>query len=286
MSDTEGGMLAVKFKRNNDILKLSTKLFKLNFIVQYIYRASGILHLNDIFKNNFTFTSNKLKLIKFHFKMTKNISLLFFTIFLSCSTVKNDSDSKTETKNLQSTKLKNPSFEDSPEAAHTPKYWTNCGSPSESPPDIHPNNTFNVSNKPNHGDTYLGLVVRDVETYESISQKLSNPLLRDSSYVFSAYLSRSTVYQSMSQLTKKNTYYNTPCILRIWAGNSECENGELLVATQPINHSSWKKYDFKLTPKKQWKFIKFEAYYEGVKTYNGNLLMDNLSEIQLSPSLK
>jgi hypothetical protein len=218
--------------------------------------------------------------------MTKIIIPILLTALLSCNAPKNKSTERIPVNNSLAIKLKNPSFEDEPRAAQTPADWTDCGFQGESPPDVQPNPTFNVIQKAFHGKTYLGFVVRDVGTYEGLGQKLHTPLSKDTCYSFSAYLSRSTTYESLSQLTRKRTYYNTSCVLRIWAGNKPCENGELIATSTPISNSNWQIYKFTLAPKQSWKFFKLEAYYAGDKANNGNLLIDNLSDITPCPCAK
>lgn len=217
--------------------------------------------------------------------MTKIIVPILLTAFISCTTVKNISIENT-TDNSHIIKLKNPSFEDEPSAAHTPEDWTDCGFQGESPPDVQPNPTFNVIQKAFHGETYVGFVVRDVGTYEALGQKLRTPLTKDTCYSFSVYLSRSTTYESLSQLTKRHTYYNTSCVLRIWAGKKSCEKGELITTSIPISNSNWQIYKFTFAPQQNWKFIKLEAFYAGKKAYNGNLLIDNMSDITPCPCAK
>ncbi|MEL6925740.1 MAG: hypothetical protein AAFO94_16970, partial [Bacteroidota bacterium] len=70
----------------------------------------------------------------------------------------------------------NPSFEDMPRASRQPRGWLNCGWSDESPPDVQPDTTFAVSQEPYHGKTYLGMVTRDNDTWESIGQRLSKEL--------------------------------------------------------------------------------------------------------------
>ena len=66
-------------------------------------------------------------------------------------------------------KLLNPSFEDIPRNSRAPMGWTNCGFPAETPPDVHPDpmNQFQVGMTPQNGSTYLGMVVRDNDTWEN-----------------------------------------------------------------------------------------------------------------------
>ncbi|MEP6795374.1 MAG: hypothetical protein ABJB16_13675 [Saprospiraceae bacterium] len=186
--------------------------------------------------------------------------------------------------------LDNPSFEDLPRAgtAYTPpiKDWYDCGSqfPEETPPDIHPvpEHAWDVSMQPYDGLTYLGLVVRYNNTYESVSQKLEHSLEEGKCYSFSAFLVRSGTYlsgtrRSMSKLEN----FISPAVLRIWGGNNACDRLELLGQSDPVDNTSWKEYNFVLQPKEDYTFITIEAYYSdsGIKAYNGHIMVDNLSSI-------
>ena len=70
--------------------------------------------------------------------------------------------------------LVNPSFEGIPSAGANFAGWSDCAKyvfPNESPPDIQPfpGLAWSVTYEPTHGQTYLGLVVRDDDTWEFIS---------------------------------------------------------------------------------------------------------------------
>ncbi len=178
-------------------------------------------------------------------------------------------------------KLDNPSFEDYPQAAHTPIGWYDCGFAGESPPDVQPNYTFKVNKQASQGSTYLGLVVRDVNTWEAVGQRLKSPLLKGIEYTFSLDLARSELYESQSQATKKIVNYITPVIIRIWAGTSFCSKAELLDETEPVSAGNWTKYTFKFKPKANHTHFMIEAFYKvpTVFPYNGNILVDNASDI-------
>lgn len=188
--------------------------------------------------------------------------------------------------------LDNPSFEDSPrQGANGIKGWYDCGIlnfPEESPPDIHPKDFWNNTKQASHGNTYLGIVVRDNDTYESVSQKLSKPLKAGQCYSFSIELSRSNKYLSGSKLeienngnTSQQFNYTTPTVIRIWGGTGYCNTKELLGESVPVKHSEWKTYPFKLSPSFNHKSITIEAYYKVpvLVPYNGHVLVDNCSEI-------
>ena len=98
--------------------------------------------------------------------------------------------------------LTNASFEADRNHSSTPRGWTNCGHSDESPPDTQPG-WFEVTKKGNHGSTYLGLVTRDNDTYESVAQSLSSPLTMGQCYEFSIYLARAERYISPSKVTMK-----------------------------------------------------------------------------------
>jgi outer membrane protein OmpA-like peptidoglycan-associated protein len=178
-------------------------------------------------------------------------------------------------------KLDNPSFEDYPQAAHTPQGWFDCGFAGESAPDVQPSGTFSVNKPAFHGSTYLGMVVRDNNTWEAIGQRLKSPLLKGVTYTFSLYAARSELYMSKSQLTGKDANYITPAAVRLWAGSGYCAKEEMLDETEPVSEGNWKKFTFKFTPKATLSYFMVEGFYK-VPTlfpYNGNVLVDNASDI-------
>jgi outer membrane protein OmpA-like peptidoglycan-associated protein len=181
--------------------------------------------------------------------------------------------------------LVNPSFEDTPRPSATPSGWYNCGFPSETPPDIQPGQ-FDVVVPAKDGSTYLGLVVRDNETYESVGQRLSAPLELNQCYEFSLDLARSELYLSSSKTSTEKANYVTPTKVRIWGGNGYCDRAEMLAQTAIITHSRWLTYNFKLTPKKgNLSYILIEVYYNQpvLFPYNGHVLIDNASPIKKVP---
>lgn len=192
-------------------------------------------------------------------------------------------------------KLNNPSFEDRPKRGGSIEYspikdWFDCGRINfrrETPPDIHPlpKGMWGNFKNPQHGNTYLGIVVRDNNTWESLSQRLETPLLAEQCYEFSVVLARNNRYLSPSRV--QTQYYDndklfsftTPTVLRIWGGDDLCNVSELLMESEPIDHNDWKQYTFNIKPKKDYNFITIEAFYEVpvLELYNGHILIDNFS---------
>lgn len=190
--------------------------------------------------------------------------------------------------------LSNPSFEDSPRKGgevNGIKGWYDCGLinfPDESAPDIHPQNFWENTKQASHGKTYLGMVVRDNETWESVSQRMSSSMKAGQCYSFSMELSRSAKYMSGSRFAlenyndkRTNFSYTTPTVVRVWGGSGYCNTKELLAETVPVKHSEWKTYPFKLSPSFNHKVITIEVYYKVpvLIPYNGHILIDNCSDI-------
>jgi hypothetical protein len=178
--------------------------------------------------------------------------------------------------------LDNPSFEDYPSHAQTPDRWFDCGFAGESAPDTQPSGTFGVTKKAFDGETYLGLIVRDNDTWEAVGQKLKTQLVKDSTYSFSLYVCRSKLYESKSQRTGRDASYTTPIIVRIWGGDDFCAKLDLLAESEPISSTDWQKLDFILKPKRNSSHFVIEAYYPTNKfpqIINGNILIDNASAI-------
>jgi outer membrane protein OmpA-like peptidoglycan-associated protein len=203
----------------------------------------------------------------------KTIRLLLF--ILICFSVHLNAQSKR-------IKLSNPSFEGTPSMGSPPQNWFDCGMEGESAPDVQPG-AFEVKNKAHDGGTYLGMVVRDNETWEAVGQHLSSPLQGGNCYQFRIFLNRSDEYFSHSRTTEKNEFFTKPIKLRIWGGNSRCDRGQLLDESELINGGTWTESTFVLSPKENYSYIVLEAFYKtpSLFPYNGNILVDNASDIIL-----
>ena len=208
--------------------------------------------------------------------MRKRRSLLLFLVMASCSFAFSQEEA---------IYLTNPSFEDMPRHSIEPAGWFDCGGirfPAESPPDVQPSGEFSVTKPANHGATYLGMVVRDNDTWESVSQKLSRPLKKGQCYEFSIDLARSELYISLSRANNEQANYTTPAKLRIWGGFGNCDKQFLLDESPMVNKYQWMQFNFKFEPIADYTFITLEAFYETptLFPYNGNILVDNASPIQ------
>jgi outer membrane protein OmpA-like peptidoglycan-associated protein len=216
-------------------------------------------------KNNSA--SPKIIMPKYHFTAKYfPFLILFFTLNSAAQTT---------------IRLRNASFEDLPSAQKVPTGWSDCGFQGQTPPDIQPNPAFQVITKAQQGNTYMGLVTREDETWEGVSQKLSQPLEADHCYDMSIFLARSNTYISVSQMSGTLMNFNKAVLLRIYGGNSECDRREKLYESPAVEHTNWKAYNIKLKPKGTYSYIFIEAYFanRAVVAYGGNLLVDDISPI-------
>lgn len=187
--------------------------------------------------------------------------------------------------------LQNPSFEDIPRKGTplTPPItgWHDCGIskfPSESPPDIHPVPAYawEVSKQAYHGKTFLGMVTRYNDTYESLSQALSTPMKGGTCYSFTAFIAKSELYKSKTNRSHDELEnFVKPAVLLIWGGNSFCDKAELLGESPAVTNFEWKQYKFLFHPQRTYKYITIEAFYKTptLEGYNGHILLDNFSDI-------
>ena len=164
--------------------------------------------------------------------------------------------------------LANPSFEDEPADATTPQGWTPCKEGTT--PDILPG-YWGVYTPSSDGETYVGLITRHNNTWESIGQRLTLPLKKDNCYDFSLELAHSDTYAG----------YNGPIKLRIYISKLKCQKDQLIFESPLIEHFDWKTYKVRFTPNEDYRYILFEAFHsEEPFEYQGNLLMDRISLIR------
>jgi outer membrane protein OmpA-like peptidoglycan-associated protein len=190
--------------------------------------------------------------------------------------------------------LTNGSFEDVPrrgvDSRNSILGWFDCGQsnfPGESPPDIHPtpDTAWEVTKSAIEGNTYLGMVVRENHSWESVSQAVSSTIEGGQCYEFSVYLSQSKIYLSRTSWNDHLESFTKPIVLRIWGGNSFCQKQELLGESPIIENEDWRKFNFRFEPKMDHRYITLEAFYKtpALFLYNGNVLVDKASDIYMVP---
>ena len=170
----------------------------------------------------------------------------------------------------QTINLVNPSFEETPQDATMPAGWHSCKQGTT--PDIMPG-PWGVNTEAFDGETYMGLITRENGTWESIEQRLSEPLKKGECYAFNVKLCYSKQYAG----------YNLPLKLRIWGSETKCSRNQLLAETDFVKHTYWKKYEVDFHVKQNINYIIIEAHYaDGVFIpYKGNILIDDISPIEM-----
>lgn len=183
--------------------------------------------------------------------------------------------------------LNNPSFEIKkffPYGEHpcckAPNGWFACGGEDLNTPDVQPGH-FNVTLPPAEGDYYLGMVTRDNDTWEAVSQRLRKQIEGGKVYTFNLKISYSDILRSQSRITQRPALYNTPVKIRLWGGSGYCNKSELLDETPLIDHTYWKQYNFRFEPRRNHSFFTIEVFYKTPTPipYNGNVLIDDASPI-------
>ncbi len=165
--------------------------------------------------------------------------------------------------------LNNGSFEGEPQDAIVPMGWQGCEKGST--PDILPG-SWGVYNEPSDGETYMGLITREDGSWESVGQKLSKAIQKDECYEFGIDLAHSKTYAN----------YNKPLKIKIWGGTKSCSKDVLLASSKAISHTAWKRYFFRIAPTVDIQYIIIEAQsIDGLFfSYNGNILIDNISTLK------
>ena len=193
--------------------------------------------------------------------------------------------------------LNNPSFEGLPHKgqAHVKGQpsigipgWFDCGQikfKRETAPDLHPINAWKVNRGPSDGNTYLGMVVRSTDSWESVSQQLSTPLEAGKCYSFSLDLARSQFYVSGDRLTGFDENYTKAAVLKIYGGSEICGKHVMLGESITVTNEEWRTYEFEFRPDRDVSFITLEAFYKVpiLFPYNGHVLVDNASDIRQIP---
>jgi len=185
--------------------------------------------------------------------------------------------------------IQNNSFEGIPGCCRVPEGWVNDGDLNFTPPDLFPalneyqginfpyEYVFNVQKMPMHGHTYLAMAVRQQGSYERVKQRINSALKADSCYGFSIYLSFSDTWVSPTIENPNQQSFGKGGILRVWGYNGN--HKELLAISTAIDHLDWYAYQVNFRPKNPIEWIALEAYYVGNEPYNGNILLDGMSNV-------
>jgi Carbohydrate binding domain len=156
--------------------------------------------------------------------------------------------------------------------------WKSCGFKQCLPLSVQPGNW--ACTKPAYdGKQYISLLTRTDATYQWTSQQLSKPLVKGQTYMFSLYAARSVQHLSVTKKDSIPRNYDAPCRIVIAGGNSSCISTKVLSETSAIVDTDWRKISFQFTADKAYTFLQIQAFYEGATLQNGNVLIDNMSDL-------
>lgn len=164
--------------------------------------------------------------------------------------------------------LTNASFEGPPQDATVPVGWFPCAPGTT--PDILPGH-WGVYTEASEGETFMGLITREDGSFESVGQRLPEPLAPNECYTFTLDLAHSRTYAD----------YNQPIRLRIWGSQGKCGQEQVIFLSDFIRHADWKTYEVNFTLKNPVNYIIIEAFYQDGKfSHRGNILVDKISPIK------
>jgi gliding motility-associated-like protein len=134
-----------------------------------------------------------------------------------------------------------------------------------------------VAKPPADGQSYVSLVVRGPDQFgsnlagsgEAIGAFLTDTLFPGKTYTLAISLSNN------ADFTWEGVDYSNPCRLRVYIGNNECAEQQMIWLSQPIGHFAWQEYSRFFTPQSASTFIIFEAAFEDESDpKTGNLFLD------------
>ena len=167
--------------------------------------------------------------------------------------------------------FQNPSLEGNGGINKLPWGWSKCTVGGPSSPDIQPG-YWNVSLSPSDGVSYVGVICRLNNTWESFTTKLNDTIYggdRGDAYAFLIDLSRSDKYFG---------YNDSAATLKIWGGTSDCDKGVLLWESNPVSSINQWRTDtvYFQTNEDTITHLTFEPGYKNGAQHRGNVLIDNI----------
>ncbi|MFK8057601.1 MAG: hypothetical protein AB8F78_15860 [Saprospiraceae bacterium] len=179
----------------------------------------------------------------------------------------------------------NPSFEDTSSVGKAPRGWFDCNFSDESPVDVHDSKSefFGVMETAADGQSFVGMVTRDNNTYEGISTRLLKPLQADSTYRLTVKLKQSPVYTSILHRSSDPINYLSPVRFKIWGGSSYCNQAILLEEYDAEQVEIWTELTFYINPEIKIPFIGLYATHPASRYDNGHILIDDLQLVKVDP---
>jgi hypothetical protein len=146
---------------------------------------------------------------------------------------------------------------------------------------------FSNSKIPMLGESCLVLCADKDGSINSISQKLSAPLLKGHTYNFSVFLANAKHYKALPIQIKGRrrieASYSDPLVFQVWGYSEIDDTMELLASSETIRHEAWIRYGYLLSPiESDYSHLVLSVDYDPDDNgpHNGHTLVDACSAIE------
>lgn len=157
----------------------------------------------------------------------------------------------------------------------------------KSPKELRLTRFYREEEKSQKGNNHVALSTYFNGTRENIGQKLKYPIIQGHTYKMDIWLAWSpnrTTIHPIQQLHSGERDLR-PVKLQVYGFHSaEDYSNSLLAETAVVDHTDWKKYTLSWESPGKYQYIYLVATWNGEEYYNGNILLDNISDIHVSMS--
>lgn len=143
---------------------------------------------------------------------------------------------------------------------------------------------YREAEKSKHGNTHIALATYANGVRENVGQKLRFPMIPGHTYSMDLWLawnpSRTTIHPKQAD---PNPPFNLkPVKIQVYGFASSNDATNSLLAESPvIDHSDWVNHKLRWTCNGRFEYIYLVATCIGDQAYNGNVLMDQVSDIRV-----
>jgi len=172
--------------------------------------------------------------------------------------------------------LNNPSFEGTVQLGVPPPFWDSTCNANRKP-DTQNGTILGVTLTPSQGSTYLEMVCRGGAFNDSTicEQQLQSPLDTGTCYKLTLDLAYS---KSFTDTGAAATSYGQLANLKIWGGTASCSFDTMFwPSSSSVIDTFWKTSVIIIKPSKIYTYLIFDATFDTLPPYFGNILIDNAS---------
>ncbi len=146
---------------------------------------------------------------------------------------------------------------------------------------------YRQEEKSQKGSTHVALATYANGTRENVGQKLKYPIIRGHTYEMDIWLAWSPVRTTVHPIQHLSSVERDlrPIKIQLYGFRStEDMSNSLLAETSVVDHIEWKKYTLEWTSPGKYQYFYLVATWDGPESYNGNILIDNISDIRVALS--